>query len=128
MKDFTSSSKEIKFKVDDDVFECIKAIPAKSILEFSGLIDSLQQNDMGRAGELFDKLFTLVLKEESAKKFLARLEDKDNPITVNQIKDIIKYVLEEYSLRPTNPSENSSDGSPNPESGMNSTESSLDED
>lgn len=44
------------------------------------------------------------------------------PVELEQITEILDWVMAEYGLRPTKPSEGSSDGQSSPESGTNSTE------
>jgi hypothetical protein len=48
------------------------------------------------------------------------------PIELDQVTEVLDYVMGEYGLRPTKPSEDSSPGQPSPESGTNSTDSTSD--
>jgi hypothetical protein len=70
----------------------------------------------------------LVLLEDSYELLRRRLKDKQNPVDLDQLAEIVLWLLDAYGLRPTQPSSDSSDGSPSPASGTPSTESTPPED
>lgn len=119
--DFSKKRPNPKFRVDDDLFEGARALPAGVALEFVELADRWQGTDSKDALGLLSQLFELVLLPESHTRFTARLHDKDNPIDIDQVGDIIIFLLEKYGFSPTEPSSSSSPGSENPDDGKNST-------
>jgi hypothetical protein len=68
-------------------------------------------------------VFELVLIPASFDQLRARGKDRTNPVEIDQLSDIVLWLLEEYGLRPTQLSSNSSPGPENPASGTNSTDS-----
>jgi len=125
MKDFSRKREKIEFQVDEDVFEAAPAIPAgvltQFVVKFSG-VENLPASERVKA---FGEVLEMVLKPESFERFLRRLEDRERPIDINQLNDIIVWLMEQYGQRPTMPSPDSSSGQPNPESGTNLTGATL---
>jgi hypothetical protein len=120
--DFTDPMPPARFRIGDDVFEVVPGLPALSFMEFSDLAGQ-QIEEPGEARDMFQRMFRLVLVEDSAERFIARLEDRHRPITIMQVQKVIPFVMEQLGLRPTEPSEPSSNGSDGQASGPNSTES-----
>lgn len=119
--DFTDPTPPVRFRVGEDVFEIVPGLPAVSFMEFADLAgQQIEQPDEAR--DMFHRMFRLVLVDESAERFVRRIEDKHNPITIWQVQKIIPFVLEQLGLRPTEPSDSSPDGSDGQVSGPNSTE------
>jgi hypothetical protein len=118
--DFTRPALPVRFRVDDDVFSLLPSLPALQMLEFAELQDA-QARDEIPAGDMFRKIFQLVLTEDSAALFIARMSDRVKPISVEQVSDIMPWIMEQYGMRPIPPSSSSSDISSIPESGANST-------
>lgn len=121
VRDF-SAPITVSFKVDADVFYGVTGIPALSLLEFGMLYEGLAAQDMAHQPEAFTRMFDLVLTDESAERFKARMSDKTNPVTMTQLMDILPWLMEQYGMRPTSPSSNSSDGSQSPDDGMSLTD------
>lgn len=122
-RDFTKKRRRITFTIDDDTFEAASVLPGDIYAEFvtkydgtGGLETYQQQHD-----QLKDAL-SMALLPDSYARFVERLNDRNNPIDDDQMSDAILYLLEAYGLRPTSPSQFSSDGPSSPESGMSSTE------
>lgn len=123
MKDFTEPGKKIEFKIDDDVFYGVSDLPAFSVLDFSAALDApeLITQDPAKAAQMFTDLIKMVLEPDSAELMFARMRNSGKPIGIGTIKQLIPWLLEQYGLRPTQPSEESSGGSENQEYGMNLT-------
>lgn len=120
-RDFTKQRKRLDFTIDDDTFEAAAALPGDVFAEFVTLYNSTgdtetyqQQHDM------LKQALNLALLPESWQRFSDRLQDKSRPIDDDQMSDVVLWLLEEYGMRPTQPSPNSSDGSASPESGTSS--------
>jgi hypothetical protein len=126
IKDFTRARKRIQFKIDDDIFDAYPALPALILMEFSARAEAVNSDDNEVAKEELIKMFELILQPESLKVFIERMRNYEKPIDNRQVNDVIPWLLEQYGLRPTTPSENSSDGQPNQDSGTNSTASTPD--
>lgn len=122
IKDFTRAAKRIRFRVAPDVFEGIPGLPAMELVEFAALADKLDEADVGQFPALFRQLFGMILQEDSYDLFNKRLSDREHPIDFQHLQDILPWLLEEYGLRPTQPSSDSSAGSESPDVGTPSTE------
>jgi hypothetical protein len=121
-RDFSRPRKRLNFTIDGDEFEAASVLPGDVFAEFVTLYNSTgdtetyqQQHDM------LKQALVLALLPESWQRFSTRLQDKARPIDDDQMSDVVLWLLEEYGMRPTQPSPDSSDGSANPESGTNST-------
>lgn len=121
-RDFTRARKRLTFRIDDDVFEAAPVLPgdvyAEFVTHYTGTGE--QQTYQQQHDQLKDAV-RLALLPESFERFASRLNDKTNPIDDDQMSDVILWLLEAYGMRPTSPSQSSSDGQSSPESGMNST-------
>jgi hypothetical protein len=121
-RDFSRPRKRLNFTIDGDTFEAATALPGDVFAEFVTLYNSTgdtetyqQQHDM------LKQALVLALLPESWQRFSTRLKDKTRPIDDEQMSDVVLWLLEEYGMRPTQPSPDSSDGSASPESGTSST-------
>lgn len=122
MRDFSKARKDISFRVDDDVFHAAKAIPADILMDFASEFSGMsEQATVDQQLKAFRTMLEVVLLPESLERFNARLRDPQNPIEMDQVDDIITYLMEEYGLRPTGPSSSSADGLQLPASGTTST-------
>ena len=133
IRDFTIKEKRAKFRVDNDIFEAtaIMSIPmmqgmmqaARGIGDVMGADED--ENSVSTKLEKIYEIFDKILIPASAKRFRARLEaepaSEDALDARRQVIPILYYLLEKYGLRPTTPSQESSDGSPNEISGTTST-------
>ena len=122
MKDFTKKRGDISFRVDDDVFHAAPGVPAEVLLDFA-----TQFTGMGPGSPVDEQLkafrgvFELVLLPESLERFNERMRDRANPIEIDQVEDIITWLMEQYGLRPTELPSGSPDGPQNPATGTTST-------
>jgi hypothetical protein len=123
VKDFTVPVKPIKFRVAPDIFEAVGAIPGGLLMEFGAAAEQLGEVKLTEQLSLFNQMFSLVLDDDSVELFIQRMRDKKNPITLGQAMDITNWLMEKYGMRPTQPSEASSDGQAPPASGTNLTAS-----
>lgn len=122
VKSFSRNRPPVRFEIDGDVFTAPVGLPAGTLAEF-GVRYASAANNTG-IKEQFDALSSvleLVLLRESYERFTARLTDPENPIDLEQLNQVIVWLLEQYGLRPTVPSSDSSSGSPGPASGTSLT-------
>lgn len=126
VRDFTKKTKPVRFQIDRDdgspeFFEGIKALPAMLLVEFAVTMDSLSETDTAQQPKVFRDLFGLILSDESAKRFIERMSSKTDAIDMSQIMEVMPYLMEQYGMRPTQPSPVSSDGSLSPVDGKSLT-------
>jgi hypothetical protein len=122
-KDFSRRRDAKTFVIDGDTFEATSALPGEVFVQFTEHFAEFEESDSWRNN--FDALaaaLELVLLPESYKLLRSRLADLTNPVDMEQMADIVLWLMDEYGLRPTQPPSDSSDGSPDPESGTSSTE------
>jgi hypothetical protein len=122
-RSFTRERPSISFEVDGDVFRAAPAVPAGTLVEFGTRYADVRS---GRGvGEQFETLYSvleLVLLPDSYKLLGSRLVDRERPVDLSQLNDIIVWLLDQYGLRPTGAPSVSSAGSPPPVSGTSSTD------
>ncbi|HEX9248495.1 MAG TPA: hypothetical protein VF856_03300 [Gemmatimonadaceae bacterium] len=122
VKDFTEAV-HVKFRIDDDIFYGVTGIPAMDLMHFGAMFEGLTERGIMQSPNALSDLFNLILRKESADLFIARMADKDKPITLGQAMKVLPWLMEEYGMRPTQPSSSSSGGSENPDDGTSSTAS-----
>jgi hypothetical protein len=121
-RDFSRKRKPLDFTIDDDTFVPASALPGDDYAEFVTLYNSTGDTETYQEQhDLLKRALELALLPDSWKRFAERLKDKAKPIDDDQMADVVIWLLEEYGMRPTQPSPDSSDGPASPESGTNST-------
>lgn len=122
-KDFTRKRKEVRFTVGDESFELLPTLPIPVMQEFLAIAKKIDGKSVGPE-TLTDvmHIFDLVLKGDSAPRFAARVASlEDDNIDLEQSMDIVQWMMEHYSKRPTVLPANSSDSSPGETVGTIST-------
>ncbi len=120
-RDFTRPRTHLTFTIDDDVFEAASVLPGDVYAEF--VMNSIG-TDNATYQQQYDRMkeaLRLALLPASFERFTERLRDKTNPIDETQLSEVLLWLMEAYGMRPTEPSQPSSDGPSSPESGMSST-------
>lgn len=121
-KDFSRKRERIIFVIDEEEFEAAVALPAEIFVQFTVRFNEYTETDGWKESyEALDAALDLVLLTDSYERLHARFSDKTKPVDVDQMADIIMWLLEQYGLRPTQQSSDSSDGQPSPEPGTSST-------
>lgn len=114
-KDFTKKRKQINFLLDSpEPYLCYPALALPSLQEIALISGNMTAET---ATESFAEFFKVVLQPESAERMNAKLYDRMNPLDSEQANEIMEWLMEEYGLRPTSPSSDSSDGSPTGDGG-----------
>lgn len=95
MKQFkvAAATEALEFEVGDDKFTARPAnrLPGVTLIRY---VETIQEGHVYRAHlEFFEK----ALVEESSTRFLARLEDPDNPITLEIMVSVCEWLVESYS-------------------------------
>jgi hypothetical protein len=123
-RDFSRKRKRLDFTINGDTFDAAPALPGDVFAEFVTLYTSTGDTETyQQQHDLLKQALELALMPESWERFADRLKDKEQPIDDDQMSDVVLWLLEEYGMRPTQPSPSSSDGPASPESGTPSTES-----
>lgn len=101
-KDFGTSeidSQDISFKLFDEEFTCRPALPGKVILDLAA--SSADQENPGEAAKVVSKFFNTVLVPESSERFETLINDPDRVVTVEKLTEIVSWLVEQYTERPT---------------------------
>ena len=117
-KDFTKVKKRVEFTIDDDTFVAPKVLPIPVLQQLAGAADALKTSESAVAAlqQIVD-VFDIILIDSSAARLRERISSKDEPVDLDQLTEILLWLLEVYGLRPTQQSSDSSAGSPNVVSG-----------
>jgi len=140
MKDFTRQARVVEFTVDDDTFRGKPHLPSQTMIDFTLKVEGMD-DEKATPQQGFDTMMEclqMVLMPDSYKRFRERMKDPTAdtgpdaaapdfvPIELDQVTEILDWVMGEYGLRPTKSSEDSSTGQSSPASGTNSTDSTSD--
>lgn len=113
-KDFTRKRTPVFFTIEGERFDCYSAIALPSLQE---IVEVAQEFSTETAVESFTAFFKIVMEEAGAVRLEEMLKDKRNPLDQEQAVEIMQWLLEVYGLRPTQPSSESSPGSPTDDAG-----------
>ena len=109
MKDFTKKKKVVQFVFDGEVYRCYPGLAPEGLQELIKYADDITpQNALAS----LDGFFGIVMNEENARKIQLKLRDKESPLEIDVATDMMLWILEEFGLRPTQSSPDSSTGSP----------------
>lgn len=141
MKDFTKQARVVEFRLDEDVFRGKPHLPAQTMIDFTLKVGGMDE-ESSTPQQGFDTMMEclqMVLMPDSYKRFRDRMKDPAQeagpdaatsqdfvPVELEQVTEILEWVMGEYGLRPTKSSEDSSTGQSSPASGTNSTASTSD--
>ncbi len=103
-KDFGTGSspaneEPITFKIHDEEFTCRGEIPGKVMLDL--VAKSSNQDDPGKSADMITDFFKYAMNEDSYNRFIALAEDPDRIVTIETLTDIVAWLVEQYSDRPT---------------------------
>lgn len=101
------SIEPLKFKLYDEEFVCYPEIQGKVVLELAALSES--DNNSESASALL-KFFSRVMLPESHARFEALTADPLKIVSVTTLSEIIQWLVEEYTARPTTGPEHSLTG------------------
>ena len=101
-KDFgdggVSESKPISFKLWGQEFHCVPVIQGKILLD---IVADSSSEDVAKSSQVMTKFFDAVLKPESKEAFYSLLNDAEKITTIETLGEIVAWLMEEYSNRPT---------------------------
>lgn len=107
IKDFTlpGGNTPLPFRINDNIFYAVPEIPLDLLTDLASL--SSKTMTQIENVESLKTLFSIMLTDESAPRFLAGLKNKDDAIGNRHIKPIMEWLLEVYGMRPTRLSDGS---------------------
>ncbi len=114
-KDFTKKRSEIAFGLDGETFECVKALAPDDLQKFALAMQGNGSEEKIAIDVMLERVknaFGFVLQDEAKPRFLAKFSDRENPVDIEQLTDIVGWLTEQYTARPTEPSSDSLTGSP----------------
>jgi hypothetical protein len=103
----STPAEKITFKLHDEEFECIPEIPGKTILD---LVSKSSGDDPGESAGVVTGFFKTVLTPESNERFDVLAADPVRIVTMETLSNIIEWLVEQYTDRPTERPEASSIG------------------
>lgn len=119
-KDFDAARKErlrqrdpMQFVLQGDVYTCLAIVPVGVAFD---LADAPERDEMteAQAGAEFSRSLASfidnILIEADRPRFQSALRRRDDPIDPDTLLEIVDWLGQEYSARPTEPSAESSDG------------------
>lgn len=111
-KDFGSGAstkglEPITFTLDEETFTCLPAVQGLVILRFVADADS---DDGGRAASAIYEFFKSAMPAEEYKRFEAQITSPDRIYDLEKLTEIAGWLTEQYTARPTRPSESSEAG------------------
>jgi len=124
-KDFSKAREQISFEIDGETFEAAEAIPADVLAEGVTVLNGVDPETATATDQIgaLKSFMEMCLFPESYERFSYRMGNKANPIDLDQVDQVASWLVEQYGMRPTQPSSDSTDGSPSPVPGTTSTAS-----
>jgi hypothetical protein len=125
-RDFSRKRPRIHFTIDGEEFEARKALtPARlqdAMTKFRGAKGEDAEVSATNVMEKLTGALELLLKAESYERFVMAMadEDREEPIDVPQLTEIFTWLIEKYSMRPTEALDNSSTSSKSANAGTGS--------
>jgi hypothetical protein len=102
-KDFGAGSdtpqEPISFAIHGETFECKPAIQGKFLLDL--VARSANQDDPSESAKVIGDFFKTVLSTESYSRFTYLSEDSDKIVDVETLSEIVGWLVEQYTDRPT---------------------------
>jgi hypothetical protein len=102
-KDFGAGSdtpaEPLSFKIYNEDFECRREMQGKVLLDLVALSGS--GDNPGESAKVIGDFFRIVLVPESYERFDALTQNPDKVVTVETLGEIVGWLVEQYSDRPT---------------------------
>jgi hypothetical protein len=104
-KDFGSKKSEnlepISFKLWDEEFTCVPELQGKVLLDMVANVSVDEDSDPSKQAKSINEFFSTVLSVESEKRFNTLLTDKEKIVSVDTLGEIVGWLVEQYTNRPT---------------------------
>lgn len=119
-KDFSRPERRVTFKVGSYEYEAVAAVPLGLAFDMARISRTFGGDDSEAKLNSLWQFFDAALIGDGGQQIQKQAYDKTDPLDMNQLMNIMQWLLEVYGLRPTEPSSISSTGSR--ESGTSSTD------
>lgn len=101
-RDFGSPSidqvtEPITFKLHDEEFSCVPALPGKILLDLVSRSASSEPSDQA---QMINEFFAFCLVDESLERFNRLIVDKDRIVSAETLGEITGWLVEQYGDRP----------------------------
>ena len=97
----------LSFKLYDEEFRCRPAVQGKTMLD---MVSNSNSDDGAAMAKTVEDFFATAILPEDYEKFDALLKDPDKIVTVETLTEIVAWLVEEYTGRPTQQPEPSLSG------------------
>jgi hypothetical protein len=101
------AAEKLTFKLYDEEFECYPEMQGKTLLLF---VEKSNSEDVADSAAAISLFFQKVLTPESYGRFDTLANDPSKIISVQTLAEIVGWIMEQYSNRPTQGSEHSPSG------------------
>lgn len=100
MKEFEAARRvdkglKVEFKLNGQVYKCLADLPGGLLLDWVKAVTAPDLTTIEQA-EKATEFFTEVMEEDSFVRFQTGLRDKADPITTDQLTDVLNWLVAEY--------------------------------
>ena len=117
VKDFTLAAQPKRFRIGDDQFQAPAIMSPKALVKLGKLHAAMVESGAGETRDIeamltrVGEMFRLFLPGPSGERFDERLQSETEPIDLQrQAIPIMYWLMEQYGMRPTQPSSPSPNG------------------
>lgn len=103
--DFSDDRPPLRFAANGHQYDCHPALSIPALQEL-GTSDVLTGDmEAGKVLEGLDAFFAMVMDADNAARIQAHMRDKANPLTATQATRVMRWIVQEYTARPLESSE-----------------------
>jgi len=128
-KSFTSRKPPVEFDIDGEAFRAYRVLPARQFAEFAEKVSYLNRANTDYSGgdkvaltmqdtiSVVLEAVELCLDPDSTERLASRIRDRENPVDVNTMTEMLVWLLEQMGMvkesasRPSQPTSDSPTGS-----------------
>jgi hypothetical protein len=99
-KDFAKDN-DLTFDLGDETFNCVPELPGAVVLDFVAAADEGGGKSAGRILTFFDH----AIVKDDQERFHTLIVDPERVVEMETLTDILAWLIEEYTARPTTASE-----------------------
>jgi len=92
-----TNAEAVTFRIGTDIFEAAKECPAGILLSMASMAQEEGGNAVAGTMDFLDS----VMLPESRERFAARMRDPQNPISLKVVTELVQWLVEVYTGRPT---------------------------
>lgn len=118
-KDFTKKREPVWFTINEYRYDCYPSLVLEDLKALRQVVKSgITEED---AIEKIEQVFEIIMEPESYRTYIEVKKDRKNAWDHEQLRDVLEWMLETYTGRPTESPSNSANGSPSGDTGSGST-------